>query len=197
MKTLHLDMRWAVLASISRLCKLRGRFTGPTLQDIKEDLKQRYDEEYSDRWILEKISELEKEGLVKRKRGILKDGRETVFTTTKGETIALTLIKLDERTGIVHNHWEGIVYDPPQRGSDADGPIYLDVLLAEIASILWEHGPFRQIPSLLKHIREGGNILDGLDKYGPIRHGLKALDEICEVMRRSLLRCNSLFQFFD
>ncbi|MEM1513256.1 MAG: hypothetical protein QXN15_11940 [Candidatus Jordarchaeales archaeon] len=90
-----------------------------------------------------------------------------------------------------------VVDDPPQRGSDADGPIYLDVLLAEIASILWEHGPFRQIPSLLKHIREGGNILDGLDKYGPIRHGLKALDEICEVMRRSLLRCNSLFQFFD
>lgn len=185
MKTLHLDMRWAVLASISRLCKLRGRFTGPTLQDIKEDLKQRYGEEYSDRWILEKISELERKGLVIRKRGILKDGRETVFTTTKGETIALTLIKLDERTGIVHNHWEGIVYDPPQRGSN---PVYLDDLLAEIASIVWEHGPLQQIPRLLKHVREGGDILDGLDEYGPIRHGLEALGEIYEVLKRSFLR---------
>ncbi|MEM3713363.1 MAG: hypothetical protein QXF82_00265 [Nitrososphaeria archaeon] len=188
MKVPHLDMRWAVLASISRLCGLRGRFTGPTLRDIKEDLKQRYGEDYTDRWILEKISELEKEGLVIRKRGILKDERKTVLTTTKGETIALTLIKLDERTGIVHNHWEGLFYDPSPRGSDPDRPVYLDDLLAQIASILWEHWPLRQFPRLMKYIREGGNILDGLDEYGPIRHGLEALAEICEVVKRSLLR---------
>lgn len=127
-------------------------------------------------------------GFVKRKRGVLKDGRETVFTTTKGETIALGFIKLNERTGIVHNHWEGIVYDPPSKGKGSDHYIY--DLPAQIAPILWEHGPLRQTLRLIKHVREGGNILDGLDEYGPIRHGLEALAEIREVVKRkrSLLR---------
>ncbi|MEM0057746.1 MAG: hypothetical protein QXG09_02590 [Candidatus Bathyarchaeia archaeon] len=75
-KELKIDLRWAVLASVSRLCKLRDHFTGPTLQDIRRDLKERYGKDYTDRWILEKISELEAKGYVKRKRGILKDGRE-------------------------------------------------------------------------------------------------------------------------
>lgn len=115
MKKMRIDLRLAVLGSISRLSKQRGRFIGPRLDDIKKDLKQRYDEEFSDSWLLEKISKLEGMGLVGRNRGILRNGRETLYTTKRGEQIALTLIKLSDEEAFAHNGWEGIVYDPPLR----------------------------------------------------------------------------------
>lgn len=115
MKTRRIDLGLAVLGSISRLSKQSDRLTKPVLDDIKRDLKQRYGEEFSDTWLLEKISKLEDMGLVKRARGILRNGRETVYTTKRGENIALTLIKLSDEEAFVHNGWEGIVYDPPLR----------------------------------------------------------------------------------
>lgn len=113
MKTRRIDLGLAVLGSISRQSKQSGRLTKPVLDDIKSDLKQRYGEEFSDTWLLEKISKLEDMGLVRRARGILRNGRETVYTTKRGEEVALTLIKLSDEEAFVHNGWEGVVYDPP------------------------------------------------------------------------------------
>lgn len=113
MKTRRIDLGLAVLGSISRQSKQSGRLTKPVLDDVKRDLKQRYGEEFSDTWLLEKISKLEDMGLVRRARGILRNGRETVYTTKCGEEVALTLIKLSDEKAFVHNGWEGIVYDPP------------------------------------------------------------------------------------
>lgn len=112
MKTRRIDLRLAVLGSISRQSKQSGRLTKPLLDDVKRDLKQRYGEEFSDTWLLEKISELEDMGLVRRARGILRNGRETVYTTKRGEEVALTLIKLSDEEAFVHNGWEGTVYGP-------------------------------------------------------------------------------------
>lgn len=113
MKTRRIDLGLAVLGSISRQSKQSGRLTKPVLDDVKRDLKQRYGEEFSDTWLLEKISKLEDMGLVRRARGILRNGRETVYTTKRGEEVALTLIKLSDEEAFVHNGWEGTVYDPP------------------------------------------------------------------------------------
>jgi len=109
----QLDMRWAVLSSINRLCK-KPRFTAPTLDDIKRDLTDRYgsEGEVTDRYLLEIISDLERQHYITRRKGVLKDGRETVYLTNKGEQVVLSLIKIGENQALVHDGWEGIVYDP-------------------------------------------------------------------------------------
>jgi DNA-directed RNA polymerase subunit RPC12/RpoP len=111
-----LDLWQEVLLSISRLCDRRS-FTGPTVEDVIADLEQRYGRKYSRRSIEEAISLLESRGLVYRKRGLLRDGRVTLLTTKEPERVALTLIRLGEKEALVHNGWEGIVYDPiPSNG---------------------------------------------------------------------------------
>jgi DNA-binding MarR family transcriptional regulator len=121
-KTMQLDLEWAVLASISRLCEECGRFLGPTIEEVLEDLEKRYGVRYTRRHIEEIVASLEKRGLVQRKRGLLRDGRVTLLTTTKGERVALTLIRLNEKEALVHDGWEGIVYDPPEQRSSTPTP---------------------------------------------------------------------------
>lgn len=115
-KTLQVDLWLAVLGSINRLSK-RKQFIGPTLSDIKKDLRERYNLEISDRYLLNIIAELERKGLVKREKGLLRDRRETIFTTTQSEDVVLSLIRLDDKKAFVHNGWEGTVYDPPSSRS--------------------------------------------------------------------------------
>lgn len=133
MKTRRVDLGLAVLGSISRLSKQSDRLSKPALDDVKKDLKERYGEEISDRWLLEKISKLEDMGLVRRAKGILRNGRETVFTTKRGEEVALTLIKLSDEEAFVHNGWEGVVYDPPssnmEKAINKASPYLIDYIL--------------------------------------------------------------------
>jgi DNA-directed RNA polymerase subunit RPC12/RpoP len=110
-KQMMMDLWQEVLISISRLCNQR-HFTGPTIENVIADLHHRYGRKYSRRSIEEAISLLESQGLVYRRRGILQDGRITLLTTKEAERVALTLIKLSEKEALVHNGWEGIVYDP-------------------------------------------------------------------------------------
>jgi DNA-binding MarR family transcriptional regulator len=117
---MELDLRWAVLASISRLYERRGRFLGPTIEEVLEDLEKRYGVRYTRRHIEGVVADLEKRGLVQRKRGLLRDGRVTLLTTTKGERVVLTLIRIGGNEALVHDGWEGILYDPP--GSVSGGP---------------------------------------------------------------------------
>jgi hypothetical protein len=111
-KPMMLDLWQHVLLSISRLCDRRS-FTGPTVEDVIADIEQRYGRKYSRRTIEEAVSYLESRGLIYRKRGLLRDGRITLLTTIKPERVALTLIRLNPKEALVHDGWEGKVYDPP------------------------------------------------------------------------------------
>jgi hypothetical protein len=134
-KTMHLEMPWAVLSSISRLCEKHGRFTGPTYEDVLQDLEKRYGVKYSMRWIEDAVSFLKKGGYVNTQRGLLKDGRITLLTTKKGEKVAFTLIKLDEEKAVVHNGWEEIVYDPSPNNSGSQGN-WAEIILPIVAGVI-------------------------------------------------------------
>jgi hypothetical protein len=96
----HLEMPWPVLITISRLRERRDRFCSPSVEEVVNEVNERYGARYSRRYIEEQIAWLQRNGYVRRERGLLADGR-------------VTLIRLSEDQAIVHNDkWEGIVYDP-------------------------------------------------------------------------------------
>jgi DNA-binding MarR family transcriptional regulator len=116
----RLKMPWPVLITISRLCERRGRFCSPSVEEVVNEVNERYGTKYSRRYIEEQIAWLERNGYVRRERGLLADGRVTLVTTGKGERVVMTLIRLSEDQAIVHNdRWEGIVYDPGLKEEDA------------------------------------------------------------------------------
>jgi DNA-binding MarR family transcriptional regulator len=120
MNELGLKMPWPVLITISRLCERRGRFCSPSVEEVVNEVNERYGTKYSRRYIEEQIAWLERNGYVRRERGLLADGRVTLVTTGKGERVVMTLIRLSEDQAIVHNDkWEGIVYDPGPKEEDA------------------------------------------------------------------------------
>lgn len=107
----------AVLGSVSRLSQGRGFTESTNVDDINRDLTQRYKKKVSNRWIYAQLNKLEEKGLVRREKIKRKVGRfwnpETIYTTTRGESVVLTLIKLDKDTAFVHNGYGGVVHDPP------------------------------------------------------------------------------------
>jgi hypothetical protein len=109
----HLEMPWPVLITISRLCERRGRFCSPSVEEVVNEVNKRYGARYSRRYIEQQIAWLQRNGYIRRERGLLADGRVALVTTRNGERVVMTLIRLGEDQAIVHNDkWEGIVYDP-------------------------------------------------------------------------------------
>jgi hypothetical protein len=120
-KSTMLSLKEIVYVTISRLCNKRGRFIGPTYEDVIAYIESRYGKKYSRRSIEKAIEDLEREGHVHRMQGLLQDRRTVLLTTKEAERVAFTLLKLTEREALVHNHiWEGKVYDPPTE--DATSP---------------------------------------------------------------------------
>jgi len=119
-KSSGLSTMFLVLGSVSRLSGGR-RWHAPTMKDIREDLRDRYGETFTPEWIRHRIAELEKMNLVTRQKGSLRDGRETIFLTTRGETVTLTMIRLEGDRAFVHDGWEGIIHDPPKPTEDKSG----------------------------------------------------------------------------
>jgi hypothetical protein len=102
-----------VYITISRLCDRRGRYTNPSIEEVRAEIRNRYGVEYSRRSIEEAVSRLEARGHVYRLRGLLKDGRITLFTTREPERVAFVLLPLGRGEALVHDDvWEGKVYDP-------------------------------------------------------------------------------------
>jgi hypothetical protein len=113
-KSTMLSLKEIVYVTISRLCNKRGRFIGPTYEDVIAYIESRYEERYSRRSIEKAIEDLESEGHVYRMRGLLRDGRVVLLTTKEVERVVFTLLKLTEKEALVHDDvWEGKVYDPP------------------------------------------------------------------------------------
>lgn len=113
-KLSHVKSWILVLTVISKRSRGKQLFAGATRGQIRGDLKKIYHRDIKLREIDNILSRLLRQNLIIRERGMIRDGRVTLYrlNPSKTEVEAFNIVKIDDETAIIHNGWEGLIYDP-------------------------------------------------------------------------------------
>lgn len=106
---ISLKTKLAVIAIVYRNSEKRGQIIAATsIQQIKDELKQRYNKDLSERWILNIIKSL---GRIVIKEKNPRNGRKTLYQINPCmiENTVMTLIKVNGTTKIDNPIFEGLL----------------------------------------------------------------------------------------